>query len=86
MMGKLKKNSNKKDLEYVSMDDFYNKKYPKLYYASYDDPGNVAKQLKEKYPDAAIFSNPATWGDRDPEEQIRKQIRDFLEWLESIDQ
>ena len=51
--------------------------------ADYHDPWYTAYQLKETYPDAVFLNNPEPWGN--PEDDIRKQVRDFLEWLQSID-
>ena len=81
--GKINSSGITKDIEYVSKDDCQNQKYPELYYSGYHDPEYVAYQLKEKYPDAAILKNPYPW--ENPEEAIRTQVRDFLEWLAASD-
>ena len=73
---------NKIDVEYVSMDDRWNEKYPDLNYSGYPEPENLAEQLKDIYADAAVFHDPIS---ETPAELIRAQVIDFLEWLMSIE-
>ena len=77
------KDTDIRDLEYISMDDCGNKKYPGLEYNYYHVPSEVSKQLKIDYSDAVLFTNPKPY--ENPEDAIRKQVQDFLEWLAALD-
>ena len=72
-----------RDLEYVSMEDCNNSKYPGLGNGNSCYPLSIANELKNTYNDAAIFNDPLAW--IDPEEEIRSQVLDFIQWLQSID-
>ncbi|MCL2796597.1 MAG: hypothetical protein FWD58_00870 [Firmicutes bacterium] len=72
---------NKIDVEYVSQEDCEAQKYPVLTYQNYCYPQNTATQLKELYPDAAVFYDPVTEWQEGSEEHIRNQVLDFIEWL-----
>ena len=77
--GRIIDGGNKIDLEYVSKEDCADKKYPDINYKSYCDPKAVAGQLKDVCADAAIFCDPEEYAN--PEEALRAQVLDFLEWL-----
>ena len=72
-----------RDLEYVSIEDRNSKKYPGLSEENSYHPSFIANELKLAHNDAAIFHDPMTWDD--PEEKIRSQVLDFIQWLQSID-
>ena len=78
---------NKIDLEYVSNTDCINEKfsgfaaYEKDKYCYSEKIVELVKELKENYPEAAVFHDP--WSET-PEEEIRKQVLDFIEWLISV--
>ena len=73
-----------RDLEYVSKNDCENKKYPGLQYSSYCYPDYILRQLRETHSDAALFQNPLPY--ENPEDALRAQVREFLEWLQTIEQ
>ena len=76
-------NENNIDLEYVSMEDYEDKKYPGLTYSDYGHPKKIAEQLKGAYNAAAVFYDP----EREypgSDEEIRAQALDFIEWLKSV--
>jgi len=74
---------NKINLEYVSIEDRDDKKYPDI--TTYSSPRNTAKELKETYQNAAIFYDPEWPEYLDAEKELRTQVFDFIEWLRSID-
>ena len=71
------------DLEYVSIEDCNNIKYPGLSYESSYNPLLIANELKLAHTEAAVFHDPLAWDN--PEEKLRSQILDFIQWLQSID-
>ena len=79
------------NIEYVSCEDFAEKKYPDLAVYSSDScyTKEVADELKGIYEDAAIFYTGAYSenGQQDlqyAEAELRAQVLDFIEWLQSI--
>ena len=83
---------NKIDLEYVSNDDCINEKFSG--FTAYEKNKNycysekiieIAKELKETYPDAAVFQDPYNMESQESaESEIRQQVLDFIEWLISV--
>ena len=72
-----------RDLEYVSIEDRNNNKYPGINEKNHYYTLSIANELKDAYNDAAIFHDPMTWDN--PEDEIRSQVLDFIQWLQSID-
>ena len=81
----IKKNTDIRDLEYVSVKDCRYDKYPVIIDSNNNLPKDAAKKLKTIYKDAAIFYDPRAEQEQESKEIIRFQILDFIEWLQSIE-
>jgi len=78
---RITKDEDERDLEYVSLDDYWTK-YPELEVRY--DYGATVENIKEAYPGAAIFTDPFEYTQEQAENALREQIAGFLEWLSTL--
>ena len=80
--GHIVNGENKIDLEYVSNNDVWSDKFSGFKSEPWGySPQDLAEALQEAHPAAAVFHDPIS---ETPEQKIRKQVQDFIEWLLSV--